>query len=110
MPHDATPLSAAVFHVLLALADAPLHGYGIMRRVEEASGRATGPGTIYGSIQRLCDAGWIAEGPPDDADARRGRTFALTDAGRDALAHEARRITRLARLADVRKLAADANA
>jgi DNA-binding PadR family transcriptional regulator len=110
MPVEATPLSAAVFHVLLALSDGPLHGYGIMRRVEEASGRASGPGTIYGSIQRLCDADWIAEGPPDDGDARRGRTFALTHQGREALALEARRITRLARLADVKRLAADANA
>lgn len=110
MSDAATPLTPAVFHILLALADGPLHGYGIMRRVEEASGRPTGPGTIYGSIQRLCDAGWLLEGEAEDGDARRGRTFELTSEGRAALAAEARRITRLAGMRDVRRLAADAGA
>jgi DNA-binding PadR family transcriptional regulator len=104
--HDgAAPLTPAVFHILLALADGPLHGYGIMRRVHESSGIEMGPGTIYGSIGRLSDAGWIEEGEDDSTDRRRGKSFLLTGAGRSALESEARRITGLARLEGVRRLA-----
>ncbi len=103
-----SPLTPAVFHVLLALSEAPLHGYGIMLRVEEASGAAMGPGTIYGSLGRLAEAGWIEEVASDDGDPRRGRTFGLTATGRAALAREAQRITDLARLAEVRGLVAAA--
>lgn len=105
-----TPLTPVVFHVLLSLAEAPLHGYGIMKRVEEDSGIRMGPGTIYGSLNRLLEAGWVAEADasvvPGD-DPRRSRAFALTAAGRSALRGEARRIRRLARLAEVRGLSAE---
>jgi DNA-binding PadR family transcriptional regulator len=106
---DATaPLTHVVFHVLLSLTHGPLHGYGIMKRVEEDSGLAMGPGTVYGSLNRLLETGLIAEveaeaGP--GADPRRGRAFELTGAGRAALTAEAARITRLARLDEVRRLA-----
>ncbi len=103
-----TPLTPVVFHVLLALSDGPLHGYAIMRQVEEASGQEMGPGTIYGALRRLTDAGWLAEADADDGDARRGRAFALTGEGREALAAEARRIRRLAGLKEIRRLAAEA--
>lgn len=92
------PLTPAVFHVLLALADGPLHGYAVMKRVEEDSGIAMGPGTVYGSLQRLEDAGWIEESEAPGADARRGNCFALTDEGRAALRSEGARLGRLARL------------
>lgn len=101
------PLTPAVFHVLLALADGPLHGYAIMQRVEETSGLEMGPGTIYGSIRRLSEAGWVEEADGDTSDARRGRSFRLSELGAGALAEEARRITRLAQMADVRRLAAE---
>ncbi len=57
------PLTPAVFHVLLALADGPLHGYAIMQAVERTAGPglSTGPGTIYGTIQRLEDGGLVRE-------------------------------------------------
>lgn len=98
-PADAgEPLTPAVFHVLVALADGPLHGYAIMKRVEEDSGQAMGPGTIYGSIQRLEDAGWVREDAAS-ADARRRRAFALTAEGRAALAAELARFRRLTHLA-----------
>ena len=57
----AQPLTPVVLHVLLALADGPLHGYAVMKRVEEDSGIAMGPGTVYGALQRLEEAGWIEE-------------------------------------------------
>lgn len=108
---DSTPLSSAVFHVLLALADGPLHGYGVMKRVEEDSGQKLGPGTIYGSIQRLRDAGWLTVAEPaDDGDSRRGKRFELTDQGEAALRVEARRIRRLAEHAVVERLAPDGTA
>src|SRR5688572_20901623 len=57
------PLPAAAFQILMSLADDDLHGYQIMRRVEEQTGGRTriGPGTLYSSIQALLDAGGIAE-------------------------------------------------
>lgn len=102
--HGHEPLSAAVLHVLLALSDGPLHGYGVMQRVEAESGLAMGPGTIYGSLQRLRGLGWVEEAGPDNADARRRSLFALTVAGRKALQAEAKRLTRLATLAAERGL------
>jgi len=103
-----SPLSPAVFHVLLALAEGPLHGYGIMKRVQAESGLKMGPGTIYGALQRLSEAGWVDESQdPEPADARRGKVFSLTAPGTAALDAEARRITRLAGLEGVRRLAYD---
>jgi DNA-binding PadR family transcriptional regulator len=77
-----------------------------MRLVEEDSGVAMGPGTIYGSLSRLVDAGWVDEGAAAaEGDARRGKAFSLTPAGRTALTAEASRITRLAGMDRVRELA-----
>ena len=55
------PLPAASLHVVLALLDGELHGYALMRRVEELSDGAVrmGPGTLYGTINRLLDTGLI---------------------------------------------------
>ncbi len=100
-----SPLTPAVFHILLALSHGPLHGYAIMRRVEEDSGLKMGPGTVYGSLERLTRASWVGEiAEQDDTDRRRGRVFQLTAVGADALEAEARRITRLSRLEAVREL------
>lgn len=107
MPDATSPLTPAVFHVLLALAEGPLHGYAIMQRAEEASGQSMGPGTIYGSLSRLDEAGWVREVHVESGDARRGRSFELTERGREALAEEAQRITRLASLKQVRRFAAE---
>ena len=92
------PLTPAVFHVLLALADGPLHGYAIMQAVEQSAGAELrmGPGTIYGSIQRMEEAGLVRELATRSDDRR--RVFSLLPAGRRALESEARRLTRLADL------------
>ena len=115
MSDDATgpaPLSPAVFHVLLALVEGPLHGYGIMKRVEEESGIPMGPGTVYGALQRLVDSGWVDEAAPsaDETSGRRGKDFVLTEEGTRALRAEARRVTRLAGLEGVRRFTAEAGA
>src|SRR5690348_15009198 len=57
------PLPAAAFQILLSLADEDLHGYGIMRQVEQqTNGRMRlGPGTLYSSIQALVEEKLIEE-------------------------------------------------
>lgn len=101
------PLTPAVFHILLALADGPLHGYGIMQAVERSAGgeAAMGPGTIYGSLQRMEEAGLVKELPARDDDRR--RVFAMLPAGRRALAQEAERLARLAAIVRARRLVPD---
>jgi DNA-binding PadR family transcriptional regulator len=104
-PLGQVPLTPAVFHILLALADGPLHGYAVMQAVERTAGAGLrmGPGTIYGSLQRMEEAGLVRELPPRTDDRR--RLFAMLPAGRRALAAEAKRLTRLAELVHARRLA-----
>ena len=97
-----TPLTPAVFHVLLALADGPRHGYAIMQAVEQSSGLAMGPGTVYGTLERLEASGFVREQSATRKDRR--RMFTLLPAGREALQHEAERLSRLASLVRARRL------
>ena len=62
-PAEHLPLTPAVFNILLALADGEKHGYGIMLEVEaNTQGQVImGPGTLYGSIKRMLQAGLIEE-------------------------------------------------
>ena len=98
----ATPLTPAVFHILLALADGPVHGYAIMQTAESTAGFAMGPGTIYGTLERLERAGMVKE-VAGSGDGRR-RLFAIQPAGRAALRQEARRLSRLAALVQARRI------
>src|SRR5687767_8376194 len=79
------PLTPAVVHVLLALAGGERHGYAILKDVQRqsASQLRFGPGTIYGTLQRLMEAGWVEEiaAPAAATDARR-RYYRLTRDGR----------------------------
>jgi DNA-binding PadR family transcriptional regulator len=91
------PLTPTVFHMLLALADGEKHGYGIMRAVEaETQGQMKiRTGSLYGSIQRMIEAGLIEETnerPDPELDDERRRYYGLTDFGRRVLAAEAARI------------------
>jgi DNA-binding PadR family transcriptional regulator len=97
---DRSPLTPAVFHILLALADGPKHGYAIMQEVEAITeGRVKmGPGTLYGSIKRMLASGLIAEAQerPDPAlDDERRRYYRLSGSGSDALRAEVRRLSDL---------------
>ena len=98
------PLTPAVFHILLALADGPRHGYAIMQAVERSADAEPpmGPGTIYGSLLRMEEAGLVRE-IAACADDRR-RLFALLPAGRRALVHEAERLANLAALVRGKRL------
>ncbi len=105
---DKTP-TAAAFHILLALADGERHGYGIMQEVAALTDGALrlGPGTLYGTIARLLEAGLIAEVAerPDPAlDDERRRYYRLTPAGRRVAATEVRRLERLVAAAGARQL------
>lgn len=97
------PLPPAQFHVLVALSHGDLHGYAIMQAVEEASGGRVrmGPATVYGTLQRLTDAGLAEEcpGPADPDDDRRRRYYRLTGLGQAVCAAEADRLAALARTA-----------
>ena len=102
-----SPLPAAAFHILVSLVDEDLHGYEIMRRVEEQTGGRTrlGPGTLYSSIQALLEAGFISEVTSDDgASDERRRYYRLTAAGKKASREEAERMADLLRLARSKKI------
>jgi len=91
------PLSPQVFHILLALAGGERHGYGIIQDVERetAGGVRLGPGTLYGALRRLEQAGWVEETArraDSDRDDYRRRYYGLTDAGERILAAEVRRL------------------
>ena len=105
MPEDT--LTPAVFHILLALADEERHGYGIMQDVlERTQGKIRlGPGTLYGTIKRMLEAGMIEELPerPDENDQRR-RYYKLSTQGRKTAKVEAERLEQLVRVARMKKL------
>ena len=85
-----TPLPAAPLHILLALSEGPIHGYGILQSVRERSGAVRlGTGSLYRHLSRLIAAGLVAEvQPAPSADPRRGSSYRLTARGRQALSEE----------------------
>jgi DNA-binding PadR family transcriptional regulator len=98
------PLTPAVYHILLSLADGEKHGYGIMKNVEaQTRGRIKmGPGTMYGSIKRMLAAGLIeetAERPDPELDDERRRYYKLTAAGRKVAVAETQRLTQILKIA-----------
>jgi DNA-binding PadR family transcriptional regulator len=93
------PLTPTVFHTLVALASEPRHGYVIAQEVEELTeGRIVmGPGTLYGSLQRMTDAGLIQEtdNPGDEGlHTDRRKYYRVTALGRAALQAESERLLR----------------
>ena len=108
-PRDLLPLTPAVLHILLALAEGKKHGYGIMREVEARTGGETrlGPGTLYGSIKRMLADGLIEESderPDPELDDQRRRYYRITGFGRRVAGAETERLARLVSTACERKL------
>ena len=108
-PDDFLPLSPAMFHILLALADRERHGYDIMREVgERTEGKVRmGPGTLYGSIKRMLNDGLVEEldeRPDPDMDDERRRYYRLTDFGLRVATAEAERLAQLVKSARNKKL------
>ena len=92
------PLTPAVFHILLALFGQERHGYDIMQQVklDSQGGVKMGPGTLYGSLDRMIDAGLVTKS--DTQDERR-IYYKLTPLGRATLRAETERLSHLAAIA-----------
>ena len=110
-PEDRLPLTPAVFHILLALTDGERHGYAIMQEVAESTnGRIKmGPGTLYGTIKRLLEAGLIEESdrrPDAKEDDERRRYYCLTGAGQRVVEAEAARYNEMVKLVKRKQLLA----
>ena len=101
-------LTPAVAHILLALAPGERHGYGILKDVLEQTGGEVrlGPGTLYGTLQRLMALDWVQEtgGRAADAAAERRRYYRLTRLGRRALEAEVERMDTLVRSARTHRI------
>ncbi len=105
----ALPLTPAVFHIMLALADGDSHGYGIMQEVDAmtAGKMRLGPGTLYRSMQRMEVDGYIEELPlklDSASDDERRRYYRLTPLGIAVARAEAARLAALVAAATKRKL------
>lgn len=111
-PDSLLPLTPAVFHILLVLADGELHGYAIMQQITELSTGAVrvGPGTLYRSIQQMIEKNLIVEAG-ERADPRLGderrRYYRLTEFGQRVAQAEAGRLALLVKAAQARHLLGD---
>lgn len=108
-PQDMLPLTPAVFHILLALADGEKHGYGIMQEVATITNGAMrmGPGTLYGTIKRMLETRLIEETderPDPTLDDERRRYYRLTSFGESVARAEAERLTALLTIAHSKRL------
>jgi len=88
----AAPLSPAVFAILLSLAEGEKHGYHIMKdaRAPQGGGVQLGPGTLYGSLDRMMRDGLVEESGVSDDERR--RYYRLTNLGQSVLAVELERL------------------
>ena len=104
-----TPLTPAVLHILLALSTKERHGYGIMKQVEsDSQGKVKmGPGTLYGSLSRMTEAGLIRKSDkkidPEMDDERR-IYYKITDLGQKTLAAELERYREVVAVAKQKRL------
>ena len=111
-PGQQLPLTPVVLHILLALTEGERHGYGIAQEIEEATEgqMRTGPGTLYGSVQRMLASSLIEEAPhrarADDDDPRR-RYYRMTAFGKRVLELELHRLARIIRVAHRKRLMPD---
>ncbi len=113
-PQSLLPLSTAVFHILLALADRERHGYDIMQEIAyRTNGQVNlGPGTLYGAIKRLRIAKVIEEiGERADSNINeeRRRYYKLTDFGQRVVKAEAERLAQLVNQARAKQLLSNSN-
>lgn len=96
-------LTPQIFYILLALATKELHGYDIMKQVEnDSQGKIKlGPGTLYGAIKRMLDEKLILA--VDTSHARR-KYYRLTEKGRSLFNNELQRYSETVELARKRSL------
>jgi DNA-binding PadR family transcriptional regulator len=106
---DFLPLTPAIAHILLALADEERHGYAIMQEVEHLTAGRTrmGPGTLYGTIKRLLASGLIEradERPDPELDDERRRYYRITRLGAQVLEAETARMATLVGAAKAKRV------
>ncbi len=109
-PQEPLPLPPAQLHILLALADGEKHGYAVMGEVERMTNGETrmGPGTLYGAIKRMLNAGLIEETderPDPELDDERRRYYRPTGFGARVLTAETERLEQLVRTAQAKQAA-----
>jgi DNA-binding PadR family transcriptional regulator len=94
-PLDLLPLTPAVFSILLALAGSEKHGYAIMKEagLPEGGGVSMGPGTLYGSLDRMLRSGLVEE--TGFTDNERRRYYRITRFGGAVFSAEAARLARM---------------
>jgi len=103
------PMTPAMFHVLLALADGDKHGYAIMKEVTRLTDGSVSlsAGTLYGILRRLESEGLVVENderPAPELDDERRRYYHLTEFGRRVARAEAERLEDMVSLARSKKL------
>lgn len=103
------PLPAMTFHILLALQDEERHGYAIMKEVAEQTQDTVrlGPGTLYGTLKRLREAGLVEESDEraDPAlDDERRRYYRLTKLGVAVARADAKRMAQMVQTAQRKRL------
>ena len=101
-PKKYLPLTESTFYILLTLVE-PMHGYGLMQKVETISeGTVTiGPGTLYGAFSTLEKEGLILKVHEEE----RRKSYALTSKGKKVLLKQIERLEIMTRNASVvRKL------
>jgi PadR family transcriptional regulator PadR len=93
-------MSEATYYVLAALLEERLHGYGIIKRVEQLSGGSAKltTGTLYGALDRLTAQGLVEPAGEEQVEGRLRRYYRITDDGAEAVRSEADRMRRAARV------------
>jgi PadR family transcriptional regulator, regulatory protein PadR len=97
----ANAMREPTFWILTALAEQPLHGYGVMQSVARLSERQVTlqAGTLYAALDRLTAEGCVEVDREEERDGRTRRYYRLTDAGARALEIETERLQRNAQTA-----------
>lgn len=92
---NATPLTEALFYILLAVRT-PNHGYGIIQDISDMTGGRVilGPGTLYGAINSMLSKGWICL-YSEDKESRKKKEYLLTSSGRKSFQIEVTRLKEL---------------
>ncbi len=98
-----SPLTEATFFILLSLSPGRKHGYAILKEVQALSHNRVllSTGTLYSSLKRLLEQGWIVRAEDRSApdNGRERKAYALTDLGRRMLNAETERLQTLVQAA-----------
>ena len=97
---NSTPLTEAIFYILLAVRT-PNHGYGIIQDVMEMTDKRVtlGPGTLYGAINSMLTKGWIKL-YSEDKESRKKKEYLITNTGKEIFQNEIKRLNELLKNAE----------